>query len=57
MQFFTAHIGSLEQGNVFTPICHSFCSKGGACVTGEVACVAGEMVCMAGVDSMAEGHA
>ena len=34
----------LRQGNVFTPVCQSFCSQG-ACIVG--ACVA-EGACMAG---------
>ena len=38
----------LRQGNIFTPVCQSFCSQGGACMAG---------VCMAGGMCVVGGHA
>ena len=50
-KYFLPPVTKLWQGNVFTPVCQSFCSQGGmhargACMVG--ACIAGGHVCPGG---------
>ena len=45
---------SLGQGNVFTPVCQSFCSREGAWMAGEGSCMA---VCVCGGGGRGAVHA